>query len=32
MVGSTDIATGKTIYSNLLGQNDINKTKKFSSN
>jgi len=28
MVGSTDIATGKTIYSNLFEQNDINKTKK----
>ncbi|ORX48979.1 hypothetical protein BCR36DRAFT_354132 [Piromyces finnis] len=28
MVGSTDIATGKTIYSNLYEQTNINKTKK----
>ncbi|ORY23847.1 hypothetical protein LY90DRAFT_675392 [Neocallimastix californiae] len=28
IIGSTDIATGKTIYSNLYEQNDINKIKK----
>ncbi|ORX86759.1 hypothetical protein BCR32DRAFT_264785 [Anaeromyces robustus] len=28
IIGSTNIATGKTIYSNLSEQNDINKTKK----
>jgi len=28
IIGSTDIATGKTIYSNLYKQNDINKIKK----